>query len=67
MANNLLRRLTAKRLAKPTWRIFRKLGGNLFFIGIVEAPDRIAALREAASLFKISERDCARLVVELRD
>jgi len=48
----------------PTWRIFRRLAGIKFFLGVVEAPDAFYALHTAIKAYNIPAVDHGRLTAE---
>jgi len=59
---------TSRKLKRtPTWRIYRKLAGQILFLGIVEAHDSYFALQTAIKAYQIPEIDHNRLVAEKRE
>ena len=51
----------------PTWRIYRKLAGQAFFLEVVEAPDTRLALQTAIKAYQIPKEDHDRLIAEKRE
>jgi hypothetical protein len=51
----------------PTWRIFRRIGGKSFFIGIVEAAEEFLAIRKAMTEFGLPDDDRRRISAERRE
>jgi hypothetical protein len=53
---------------KKSWRIFRRRSSADTFVGIVQAPDAEAAIKEAIKQFKITDAaDQLRLIAHPRD
>jgi hypothetical protein len=52
----------------PSWRIYRQWGGTKSFLGLVDAPDRVGAVRLAIRTFQITNPQHQKhLVAEVRD
>ena len=49
-----------------SWRIFREQGGRLIYLGIVQANDKPAAIRQAMGEFELmAPEHASRLVAEM--
>ena len=52
----------------PSWRVYRNWGGTKTFLGLVEAPDMVAAIQRAIRTYQITNPEHQRhLVAEVRD
>jgi hypothetical protein len=57
-----------ERPAIPSWRIYRRWGGNNAYLGLVEAVDKVKAIEKALRTFHITNPEHQkRIVAELRD
>jgi len=58
---------TSRKKRIPTWRIYRRLAGQAFFLGVVEAPDTRLALQTAIKAYQIPKIDHDSLIAEMRE